>query len=156
MTNEELQQLVSTLSKRLFKRPFRHQAYFNSRLRTTGGRYMLKSHHIDINPKYLEEFGMDELIGIIKHELCHYHLHLEGKGYKHGDKDFKDLLAEVGGPRHCSSLPIQKKRGRRLTYRCKECSLEFIRRKRVDTNRFVCGRCKGRLILEKIEEFQGS
>ena len=29
---------------------------------------------------------MEELIGIIKHELCHYHLHLEGKGYQHRDR----------------------------------------------------------------------
>ena len=40
---------------------------------------------------------MEELIGIIKHELCHYHLHLEGKGYQHRDKDFKELLKKVGG-----------------------------------------------------------
>lgn len=34
---------------------------------------------------------------IIKHELCHYHLHLRGMGYKHRDADFKTLLAQVGG-----------------------------------------------------------
>ena len=62
---------------------FIHQALFNPRLITTGGRYLLYSHNIEINKKYLDQLGMDELIGIIKHELCHYHLHLEGKGYKH-------------------------------------------------------------------------
>ena len=48
---------------------------------------------------------MEELIRIIKHELCHYHLHLEGKGYKHRDQDFKELLQKVGASRFCSPLP---------------------------------------------------
>lgn len=97
MTNAELQQLVEKISMQSFHKPFLHKAYFNPRLRTTGGRYMLRSHDIDINRKYLDEHGLDELIGIIKHELCHYHLHIEGKGYKHGDQEFKSLLKKSGG-----------------------------------------------------------
>ena len=96
MTNAELQQLVERISIQSFQKPFQHKAYFNPRLRTTGGRYMLGSHDIDINRRYLDEHGMEELIGIIKHELCHYHLHIEGKGYKHGDHDFKCLLEMLG------------------------------------------------------------
>ncbi|MFP3491042.1 SprT family protein, partial [Staphylococcus sp. SIMBA_130] len=76
---------------------FRHKAMFNARLKTTGGRYMLRSHNLEFNQKHYDEFGQDELIGIIKHELCHYHLHLQKKGYKHQDKDFKRLLKDVGG-----------------------------------------------------------
>lgn len=63
----------------IFPKEFRHQAVFNARLRTTGGRYLLKSHNIEMNPKYLENFGLAYFIGIMKHELCHYHLHLEKK-----------------------------------------------------------------------------
>ena len=51
-----------------------------------------ESHNIEINKKHYEEFGIEELIGIIKHELCHYHLHIEKRGYKHRDQDFKELL----------------------------------------------------------------
>ena len=46
----------------------------------------------EINPLVVEVYGMEELIGVIKHELCHYHLHIEGKGYRHRDADFKNLL----------------------------------------------------------------
>ena len=53
---------------------------------------MLSDHSIEINPLVLEVHGMEELIGVIKHELCHYHLHIEGKGYRHRDADFKNLL----------------------------------------------------------------
>ncbi|MDK2599449.1 SprT family protein [Bacillus stercoris] len=80
MDNIELQKLTEDISETYFKKPFRHQALFNDRLKTTGGRYLLTSHNIELNRKYLIEHGREELIGIIKHELCHYHLHLEGKG----------------------------------------------------------------------------
>lgn len=149
MTNAELQLLVEDISLQSFHRPFLHKAYFNPRLRTTGGRYMLGSHDIDINRRYLDEHGMDELIGIIKHELCHYHLHIEGKGYKHGDQDFKKLLEKVGAPRHCSTLPSVNSRRRVLVYTCSKCRLNFKRRRKVDISKYVCGRCKGKLQLVK-------
>ncbi|MGG4167813.1 SprT family protein [Rossellomorea vietnamensis] len=149
MTNAELQQLVERISIQSFNKPFQHKAYFNPRLRTTGGRYMLGSHDIDINRRYLDEHGMEELIGIIKHELCHYHLHIEGRGYKHGDQDFKSLLKHVGGPRHCSSLPSVNKRRRVLYYVCSQCGLNFERKRKINTRKYVCGRCKGKLRLVK-------
>ena len=48
MNNKMLQKLVETTSLEYFKQPFKHKAYFNSRLRTTGGRYVLST-HIEIN-----------------------------------------------------------------------------------------------------------
>ena len=66
----------------VFQQPFRHRATFNRRLKTTGGRYHLGSHNLDFNPLVLELHGMDELEKVVKHELCHYHLHLEGRGYQ--------------------------------------------------------------------------
>ena len=157
MNNLELQKLVEEISETYFHRPFRHTAIFNSRLKTTGGRYLLQTHNIEMNKKYLDEFGMDELIGIIKHELCHYHLHLEGKGYQHRDRDFKQLLQHVGGPRYCSSLPVNevKRKPRKvLTYICMNCDLVFNRKRRIDTHRYVCGRCRGNLKLKAIDDSQ--
>ena len=51
---------------------------------------------------------MEELIGVIKHELCHYHLHIEGKGYQHRDADFRELLKRTNSPRFCSTLSGEK------------------------------------------------
>ena len=80
MEQQELQSLVEKISVESFGKPFRHIASFNPRLRSTGGRYLLGTHNIEINKKYYEQLGVKELVGIIKHELCHYHLHLEGRG----------------------------------------------------------------------------
>ena len=49
MNNNELQNMVESISNRYFNEPFRHNALFNNKLRTTGGRYMLDSHNIEIN-----------------------------------------------------------------------------------------------------------
>lgn len=80
MNEQELQMLVEELSITYFSQAFLHKATFNSRLKTTGGRYHLSSHNLDFNPRILEIYGRDELVGVIKHELCHYHLHLQGSG----------------------------------------------------------------------------
>ena len=150
MNNLELQKLVEKISITYFEKPFRHQAIFNHRLRTTGGRYLLHNHNIELNKKYLEQFGEEELIGIIKHELCHYHLHLEGRGYKHSDRDFKWLLHKVGAPRYCSTLPetLEKRKNQKiLIYLCVECRQAYERKRKLDTKKYVCGKCRGKLAL---------
>ncbi|MBD8006742.1 SprT family protein [Bacillus norwichensis] len=146
MTNEELQTLTEKISETYFLKPFKHKAIFNSRLRTTGGRYMLGTHNIEINRKYFEEHGLDELKGIIKHELCHYHLHIEGKGYKHRDTDFRILMKEVGAPRHCTPLGRDKKKPVLIrSYVCTKCGQHYERQRRVNTKRYFCGKCRGKL-----------
>lgn len=149
MNNEQLQKLVESISLQYFRKPFQHKALFNHRLRTTGGRYLLNSHNIEINPKYYEVFGLQELEGIIKHELCHYHLHLEGKGYRHRDRDFKELLKEVQAPRFCTPIPQKRSPKVRYEYRCHQCAQSFIRYKRMDTRKYVCGKCNGKIFLLK-------
>jgi len=153
MLNHELQNLVEKISLESFGKPFIHEATFNSKLRTTGGRYLLGTHNIEINKKYLDQLGEAELIGIIKHELCHYHLHLEGKGYQHRDADFKYLLKKVDAPRFCNRLTEMPKRRtfkKLLVYQCTGCELQYRRRKSINTSRYVCGKCRGK--LKKIKE----
>lgn len=152
MTDEELQFLVEKISMQFFNKPFIHKATFNQRLRTTGGRYSLTTHNIDINPKQLYYFGEEELIKIIKHELCHYHLHLENKGYMHKDQDFKQLLQKVGGSRYCKTLPnIKRGQSRKMyLYKCSTCHTEFKRKRRFDIKKYVCGKCKGKIKLERV------
>lgn len=146
MRDADLQALVEEISLKYFDRPFRHQASFNKRLKTTGGRYHLKTHDLDFNPHLLSYFGKEELVGVIKHELCHYHLHLEGKGYRHQDQDFKRLLKEVGGSRYVKDLrPYLVKYY--YEYSCQQCHKKIIRQRRVDVTKYVCGTCGGQLHL---------
>lgn len=142
MNNEQLQKLIEEISLASFNRPFFHTGRFNPRLRTTGGRYILHTHEIEINPKQYEVYGLDTLIAIIKHELCHYHLHVQNKGFMHQDKDFKELLKQVGGARYCQPVFTVIKH----VYRCETCGQEYIRKRRINLARFVCGKCRGNLV----------
>ena len=148
MNDQALQGLVEKISSEDFGRKFKHRAFFNGRLRTTGGRYRLQDHDIEINPKMLTEHGSNVLIGIIKHELCHYHLHLEGKGYKHKDPEFKALLKKVDGLRYAPELKSEKPGVERFyIYECEKCVILSQRRRRDDTARFVSSKCRGNIKL---------
>jgi SprT-like protein len=152
LDNKKLQELVEEISMRFFQKPFKHQAFFNPRLRSTGGRYLLGNHNIEVNRKYYELFGEEELVGIIKHELCHYHLHLEGKGYHHRDSDFRFLLKQVAAPRFCKTLPGLKKKNplrKIVVYACQDCSQIYKRKRAINTTKYVCGKCRGKLIKVK-------
>ncbi|GGG96641.1 SprT family protein [Staphylococcus pragensis] len=149
MNNNELQQLVETISLENFNMKFNHDAYFNKRLRTTGGRYLLASHNIEINPKQYINYGRDALIDIIKHELCHYHLHLLGKGYQHRDEDFKKLSKKVEAPRYCKALESYEQRANYI-YWCTSCKKEYLRIKKVNISKMRCGKCRGKLKLKKL------
>ena len=124
---------------------FQHQAVFNKRLKTTGGRFFPHDGHIDFNPLLFERYSEEIYRKVVRHELCHYHLYFQGKGFKHKDKDFKTLLKEVDGLRFCPPLHDHKKD---LEYFCQYCGQIYFRKRRLDTKRFVCGKCRGKLILK--------
>ena len=155
MTDEQLQQLVEQLSMSHFGEPFQHKAYFNARLKTTGGRYILQTHNVELNRKLFDHFGLDELRGIILHELCHYHLHLKGLGYQHRDADFRALLKKVGAPRFCSSIKeatAVKRVVRIHQYRCVQCGQIYNRKRKMDVKKYCCSKCKGRIMFTRTIE----
>ena len=142
MNEHELQQLTMEISRTSFHRGFTHKITYNRRLRSSGGRYLLKSGNIEINPLVEQELGLEALIGVIKHELCHYHLHQTGGGYRHRDADFKRLLHQVGGSRF-----VERMKEPNFLYECTECHHRYPRMRKMNTNRYVCGKCRGKLIL---------
>ena len=143
---------VKQVSLEDFGWEFRHQAYWNTRLRTTGGRFFPKDGHLDFNPKIYEAFGLETFRKIVRHELVHYHLYYQGKGYRHGDRDFKDLLKQVDGLRYAPSLSDSQTF---LIYECLSCGALIRRRRRVNLQKYRCGRCRGKLSFLK-EEINGS
>ncbi|QGZ27620.1 SprT family protein [Streptococcus ruminicola] len=134
---------VKEVSQEDFGKVFRHTAIWNTRLRTTGGRFFPADGHLDFNPKILEVFGLETFRKIVRHELCHYHLYFEGKGYKHADADFKELLQKVDGLRYAPTMPSETAYH---CYRCQKCGQEYRRKRRVNTKKYRCGRCHGKLL----------
>jgi len=147
MEQIDLQEFVENVSIQYFHKSFKHHAHFNTRLRTTGGRYHSGTHDLDFNPKILEEFGKEIFLGIVKHELCHYHLHLEDKGFQHKDADFKQLLKDVGGLRFTPSLKVKAKSLKLWEYECTGCHEAIYRQRRFNTEKFVCRYCQNKFQL---------
>lgn len=145
MSSQELYDLVNRLSKEFFHIPFKHIVKFNHRLRTTGGRYLPRIKTIELNPKYVVEMDAQEFIGIIKHELCHYHLHIQGRPYQHRDKEFRALLKETNSPRFCNPLPSEKQF--RYIFTCVSCGLLYRRKRKIDVKKYRCGKCSGKIRL---------
>ncbi|APX72116.1 SprT family protein [Companilactobacillus allii] len=145
MNNEDLTRLIQKVSQDNFGKPFVHKAFFNNRLRTTGGRFHLKDRHIDINPKVYQQYGTEELVGVIKHELCHYHLYNAGMPSQHKSREFKVLLKQVGGSRFAPPLNNSNKHKTLHIYECSNCHTVYQRVRKIDTRRFVCGKCRGKL-----------
>jgi len=146
MTDETLQTYVEEISETVFGRNFKHRAVFNPRLKTTGGRYFLDDHHLDFNRLFLSD--MRTFRGIVIHELCHYHLHLLGKGHRHGDADFKEWLQRYGGLRYCPRLEGTIKSKKIHLYECSECWTLYRRKRRMDPDRYRCGKCKGKIFYK--------
>ena len=142
MNEHELQNLTEEISRNSFHREFTHKITYNRRLRSSGGRYLLQTGNIEINPLVEQELGLEALIGVIKHELCHYHLHQTGGGYRHRDADFKRLLHQVGGSRF-----VERMKEPNFIYECTACHHRYPRMRKMNTNRYVCGKCRGKLIL---------
>ena len=145
MNQADLQKLVEEISLKYFHLPFRHEVKINNRMTTTGGRYFLNDHHIDINGHFLDEKYRSDLVGIIKHELTH--LHLAGLGYQHRNRDFKNLLAQVGGSRYTPDIGLRRKQVKNYLYECEDCHFRYPRVRKVNTRRYRCGKCGGRLKL---------
>lgn len=143
---KELKALTLRISKELFEvipfieTRFNHNVSFNKRLRTTAGRYILNTGDIELNPAYYEKYGFDELVETIKHELIHYHLHQMGLPYQHKDKEFKLLSQLVAAKRYAEPM-----REFKYVYVCSNCGQLFPRVRKINTSKYRCGQCKGRL-----------
>ena len=143
----DLSSYVRQVSEEDFGLPFEHQALWNKRLRTTGGRFFPKDGHLDFNPRALEELGRDVFRKIVRHELCHYHLYFAKKGYRHKDADFKRLLTQVDGLRYMPPLASQQT-SYKYRYICSQCRERYPRKRRMDLHRYRCGRCRSKLQLQ--------
>lgn len=124
---------------------FHHVARWNRRLKSTGGRFFPADGHLDFNPKHYEVYGEAIFRKIVRHELCHYHLYFQKRGYRHGDREFKELLRQVDGLRYAPHLPQQ---GVEYRYRCRQCGYDFLRKRRLNLSRYRCGKCLGELAVE--------
>ena len=72
---------------------------------------------IAISKSLLEYYSLENIEGVIKHELCHYHLYKKGGNFSDGDKEFEDELKRIGSHSTCTL----SRAGMMYTVKCSCC-----------------------------------
>lgn len=75
----------------------------DGRLTRTGGSYhhtIKKPIMIKVSERFmygalLDNEGVEAILDVLKHELVHYALHMQGKDYNDGQKEFEETLAKL-------------------------------------------------------------
>ncbi|MDF2545241.1 MAG: hypothetical protein K0R93_139 [Anaerosolibacter sp.] len=115
---------------------------WSNRLKTSGAniRYQPKFDlaMIHVNKAYVDKFGRQELIEILKHELTHYYLYKRGK-MKHGHGEiFRKTLEHVFNS-YCMMAKFNEDMYQ-YTYGCKQCGSIYKSTRRIQRP-IYCGKC---------------
>lgn len=137
-SNESLLDLVNELAIRYFGRTYNGRVEWNFRMRTRAGDYAPRLKLMRLSARYAKEFGDEELVGTIKHELCHWYLWEQGIAHRHDSRAFKELMQRVDAPRYAKRTQVRTGSSRRYVYRCTFCGIEFVRRRKIQG---ACKRC---------------
>ncbi len=146
MSEAELQARVEAISWEDFSRLFEHHARFNGRLTRAAGRFLPATLNLEFSSRLFAQYDAETQDNIIKHELTHYHLYRAHRGFQHRDADFKQLLAQVGGTRF-APVPEGAAQETYYVYQCRRCGQRYPRRRRINTQRYACSQCRGKLTL---------
>lgn len=57
------------------------------------------------------------------------------------------MLAAVGGSRYTPDIGLRRRQNRNYIYECKNCHFQYPRVRKVNTKKYRCGKCGGRLTL---------
>jgi|SRR6056297_642388 len=139
---------------------------YNHRLRTTAGRVGwnpgFQAWKVDLNPKYHQEFGLERMMGTLRHELAHIASWTLYRDLGH-TKNFKRICELFGGtmnPRMAgtkyksASTDQYLKAPPKLRYTCPNCGETLYLNKKVSGKRYgrgICSKCKAPVIQFTIE-----
>lgn len=133
--NRNLFSLTEQVSKQFFNRPFNSTVEFNNRLRTAGGRCFVHEPNAPLEINFKVSANQELLVGVIKHELCHHFLAIDGfEDTGHGAK-FQAMLQQVGGLNSEVATKLYKKSviakqpkkpAKKVRYFCLVCKRTFV------------------------------
>lgn len=99
MDTQDLYQLANSLSLQFWQKPLTIKVVWNTRLRSSAGRYIYSKagpQRIEVSYQEYIDYGLAEVVNILKHELCHFHLHQQNKAFQDGSVVFKQECQRVG------------------------------------------------------------
>lgn len=149
LDERKLNEYVRELSMEYFDKPYESKVSYNNRLKKVVGRCFVESGRIELATVYAKYSDDEEVKDTILHELVHYHLYREGYEHEHHGANFKALAKKVGASRYAKAVPIKYYNHVEVT--CEDCGHTFSQYKAFDTNRYVCGRCSGKLHYKRVK-----
>ena len=122
----------------------------NSRLTRALGRFRhykapQKPVVIELAKNTIEYYELEEILDILKHELVHYALYMQGKPYRDGDDCFENKLKELG----ITGTGVYDCKGKIEVYACDCGNYEYTRKlhkhNKYQGSNYTCRECKKHL-----------
>lgn len=113
--------------------------------RTTGQTRPL---NITISGNLIKHYTQEEVLDTLKHECVHYALYMLGKPYRDGQAYFENTLKRLG----IGSTRTIEFKGIVHNYTCTSCNEKFQRKRRFNTSKYRCGRCKEAQTLKYVSQ----
>ena len=130
----------------------------NSRLRTTCGRFVYTQYvnkpstpkSVEINKYFLENNEPAVVLDVLRHELVHYALFMQGKPHRDGHPVFENELKRLGivSQDTIDKYNIKTRPAKIRIYECVDCGHKYKRQRALahGGKYHRCGYCKGKLI----------
>lgn len=132
----------------------------NGRLRTTCGRFVYTKYvnsnkpsvpkSVEINKYFLENNEPAVVLDVLRHELVHYALFMQGKPHKDGHPVFENELKRLGivSQDTIDKYSIKSKPVKIRIYECVNCGHKYKRQRALayGGKYHRCGYCEGKLI----------
>lgn len=100
---------------------------------------------IELAKDTIEYYELNEILDVLKHELVHYALYMQGKPYKDGDYYFENKLKELG----ISATQVYEHKGKVEVYACECDTYEYTRKlhkhNQYQGANYTCRQCKKHL-----------
>jgi SprT-like protein len=120
--------------------PLDYRIVMNPLLRRLTGRITYGQRLIEISAYHVEQYGMDDALQTLEHELLHLFLHVHGRPSGH-TAEFKQLAKTLDiRVYHANAYPRNRPSLYRYVYECPSCA-RLVFRQRPTAEGLACGIC---------------
>jgi predicted SprT family Zn-dependent metalloprotease len=121
--------------------PNDYRIRWNPLLRRLTGRITYRDRLIEISTFHYREYGLDDALATLEHEMLHLYLHRRGLPSGHNALFKREALARGIRVFHNNHYPRNQAPRDRYLYECPVCRRMVFRQRRRERNPLACGIC---------------
>ena len=145
VTTIELNDIARWLYESCFYESFYGKVFWGSKMKGIAGNCDSNG-VIMINKNYYLQYGLEDTLDILKHELAHLHCFKKKGTHSDDDSFFLEDLKKIGGILKAKRIPQQF-----YIYECQECERKWYFEKKLDKSMF-CKNCLQEIKFKEIRE----